>query len=206
MLIVTNTASVSAEDDDSAIAKLIAPVAVFAGLGAAVLTDLAAIATRVEVAANETFVQQGDPGDALYVIVSGEVDVVLGLDGDAHQTLATLGAGDCIGEMALLSHNARTASAIARTPSRLLRIAADAFEPILARHPSVRAHLIAFAARRLPSLRLAATGLFVGMDPAALERFDQEANWVRLRVVTRSCGKTNARKTCSSWCTAVSKS
>ena len=183
MSIVTNGAPRSFELDHSGIAKLIAPVAVFAGLDAGVLAEIAAIATPVALAANAWLVRQGDPGDALYVILSGEFDVVLELDGGARgrQALARLGAGDCVGEMALLSHRARSATAVARTPARVLRIAADALEPVLTRHPAVRAHLIAFAARRLPSLRLAATGLFVGLDSAVLERFDQESNWVRLR-------------------------
>jgi lysophospholipid hydrolase len=181
MSIATNTASGSSDRLCSEIAKLLTPVAVFAGLSADVLSELAAIATRVVVAPDELVVRQGDAGDALYVIVSGALDVVLELDSGERQLLARLGAGDCVGEMALLSQRARSATVIARTPAQLVRIGSDAFEPVLVRHPSIRAHLIAFAARRLPSLRLAATGLFVGMDSAALERFDQESNWVRLR-------------------------
>jgi NTE family protein/lysophospholipid hydrolase len=178
---VTNSVSIFSELDRPEIAKLIAPVAVFAGLDAEVLAEIAAIATPLELATNVSLLRQGDPGDALYVIRSGEFDVVLELDGGRHQTLARRGAGDCVGEMALLSQRTRSATVIAREPAQVLRIAADAFESVLARHPSVRAHLIALAARRLPSLHLAATGLFVGMDSVVLERFDQETNWVRLR-------------------------
>ena len=181
MSIVTNTASASSGQVGSEIAKLIAPVAVFAGLGAEVLSEVAAVTSPMALAANALLVRQGDSGDALYVVVSGELEVILELESGGRQTLARLGAGDCVGEMALLSQRARAATVIARTPAQLLRIAANAFEPILARHPSIRAHLIAFAARRLPSLRLAATGLFIGMDASALEQFDQEANWLRLR-------------------------
>ena len=181
MSIVTNSAFTSPDAGHSRIAELIAPIAIFAGLDAAVIAEIAAIATAVEVAANTPLVRQGDPGDALFVILSGALEVLLELDGGGRQALAQLSAGDCVGEMALLSHRARSATVIARAPTRVLRIAAAAFEPILTRHPSVRAHLVAAAARRLPSLRLAASGLFVGMDSAALEQFDRESNWVRLR-------------------------
>jgi predicted acylesterase/phospholipase RssA/CRP-like cAMP-binding protein len=146
-----------------------------------VLGEIAAIATPLELVANQPLVRQGDPGDALFVILSGELDVVLELDSGAGQTLARLGAGDCVGEMALLSRRARSATVIASGAARVLRIGATELAPVMTRHPSVRTHLITFAAHRLPSLRLAASGLFVGIDPIALERFDQEANWVRLR-------------------------
>jgi NTE family protein/lysophospholipid hydrolase len=171
------------EPDRSAqgIADLIAPVAVFAGLDAGVVAELAAVARPVVLSKGEALVTQGDAGDAMYIVVEGELDVVLQLPTAGLQRLARLGAGDCVGEMALLTRRTRSATVVALGVTRALRIDAVDVEPILARHPMLRAHLIAFSARRMPSLRLAASGLFVGVDTTVLAQFDRASNWVRLR-------------------------
>ena len=183
MLPVTKSASMSTEPERSAkgVADLLAAVAMLAGLDARTIDDIAAIATPVSLPAGDALVRQGDPGDALFIITSGELDVVYEPPSGGRQLLAHLGAGDCVGEMALLHQRERSATVIARTPARVMRIDARAFEPVLASHPPLRAHLIAYSARRLPSLRLAASALFVGVDPTVLQQFDRESNWVRIR-------------------------
>ena len=78
------------------------------------------------VAAGETVFRHGDPGDALYIVASGAVEV---LDGD-DRVLATLDAGQAFGEMALLSGGTRTATVRARTDAQLLSIAKEDFESL----------------------------------------------------------------------------
>jgi CRP-like cAMP-binding protein len=70
---------------------------------------------------------QGDLGDRYYVIESGEVDVV----GDGH-VVATLGAGEGFGEIALLRQSRRTAAVVARTDVRLRALPSDRFLPVVA--------------------------------------------------------------------------
>lgn len=166
--------------DRTRIAELLATVAPFDGLAPDVVAELADVALSVTLGANEVLVRQGEPGDAVYVLMSGTFDVVLGDPGGVPQVLARLGAGECVGEMTVLSQNARTATVIARETAEALRIDATPLRVVLERHPVARRHLAAFAMRRLPSLRLAASGLFAGVDALELERFDREANWVRL--------------------------
>jgi len=87
-----------------------------------------------EVAAGAPVFEQGDLGDRYYVVESGEVDVV----GDG-RLLATLGAGEGFGEIALLRHSARTASVAARTDVRLRSLDADCFlTVVLGYTPSAR--------------------------------------------------------------------
>ena len=167
--------------DDADTAAVLAQVVLLAGADAEVHRELAAIATTISFAPDTVLVRQGEPGDALYVIVTGQLDVLLERADGAHQLLGSLGAGECVGEMALLTKNARSATVIARTAGRALRFDAADFGRILARHPALRAHVVAVAQRRLPSLRLAASGLFAGIDVAELRRFDNESNLVRVR-------------------------
>jgi len=88
----------------------------------------------LEVAAGDPVFEQGDVGDRYYVVESGQVDVV----GDG-RLLATLGAGEGFGEIALLRHSARTASVAARTDVRLRSLDADCFlTVVLGYTPSAR--------------------------------------------------------------------
>lgn len=89
----------------------------------------------VAVPAGGTVFAQGDIGDRYYVIESGEAEVV----GDG-RVVATLGAGEGFGEIALLRRTRRTATVRARTALRLRALAADRFATaVLGFTPSSRA-------------------------------------------------------------------
>ena len=180
MSLASNSASAPTALDRERIAERLTTVAAFERLDDLVLADIAEMAIAVSLEAEETLVRQGDPGEALYVVLSGTFDVIVELHGGARQVLARLGAGECVGEMALLSQRPRAATVVAREAAQALRIDAAPFKVLLDRHPVARQQLTSFAGRRLPSLRLAASGLFAGVDPTELERFDREGNWVRV--------------------------
>ena len=86
--------------------------------------------------AGELVITQGTPGDGLYVILAGEVEVLR--DGTV---AGTLGAGDVFGEMSLL--DGVPASATVRTLRRtsLLRLPPGELSAVLDRYPAVRSHL-----------------------------------------------------------------
>lgn len=99
----------------------------------------------------------GDTGDALYIVASGEVEI---LEGD--RPLATLGEGEAFGEMALLSGGPRTATVrAAGGEAELLEIDRDDFERLLAGDP-----VLARAVERLSHDR-ALTNLSAGTPGAA---------------------------------------
>ena len=87
------------------------------------------VADRVEpfgVRTGEVLVAQGDPADALYVLVEGEVEVTtLGPDGPVR--LRTMTAPSYFGEIGLIQEVPRTATVTASGPATLWRIPADAF-------------------------------------------------------------------------------
>jgi CRP-like cAMP-binding protein len=80
----------------------------------------------------ETIFRIGEPGDALYIVARGTVEV---LNDKTGQTLAELGAGQAFGEMALLSGGTRTATVRARSDSHLLVIDKADFDRLLAEDP-----------------------------------------------------------------------
>ncbi len=83
-------------------------------------------------------VHQGDPGDAMYLILEGELRVRLMIDGK-ETIIATLAAGEFFGEVALFDQGARSADVIANQNSVLLKITAEAFSNLLASAPDLAA-------------------------------------------------------------------
>jgi CRP-like cAMP-binding protein len=87
--------------------------------------------------AGEILFHAGDPGDALYVIATGKMEV-LGGDRDgctALRPIAQLAEGDTVGEMALLTGGLRTATVRAAENSELLEIGRTDFEKLVASDP-----------------------------------------------------------------------
>ena len=67
--------------------------------------------------AGSTIFEAGQPGDEMFVVEEGEVDIVL-----AGRTLETVGKEGFFGEMALIDHAPRSSSAIARTDCQLIAV------------------------------------------------------------------------------------
>jgi CRP-like cAMP-binding protein len=104
----------------------------FTGLSGEDLYPVAEIAERITRAAGEVVFSQGDPGDALFVMVSGSLAVMR--DG---AKLRELGRGAAFGELALLDGAPRSATIEAVTDAELLRIPRDEFEALLDESPEL---------------------------------------------------------------------
>ena len=91
---------------------------------------------------------EGDPGSRLYVIQSGQVRIVK-RNGPRQVTLARLGAGEFFGEMALLDHQPRSASAVIDEPARLLELDEAAFERMVTERGEVALRILRRLSRRL---------------------------------------------------------
>jgi CRP-like cAMP-binding protein len=96
---------------------------------------------------------EGSIGDGLYFVLSGRVRVTKRLGGGGQKDLASLGAGDCFGEMALLDAVARSAGAYASGTAELLRLKRDNLKSWLSADPNLAmqffAELVQIQSRRL---------------------------------------------------------
>jgi CRP/FNR family cyclic AMP-dependent transcriptional regulator len=93
---------------------------------------------------NETIFHQGDPGDALYIIESGSVKVVLpSPEGEDAAIIATLDRGTFFGELALLDGAEHSATAIAVEPTQALVLRREPFEQLVEEEPDLRRALMA---------------------------------------------------------------
>lgn len=106
--------------------------------------------TPLSIRAGGMFIHAGEPGDCLYVIRRGEVEVTAPAQaGGARKVLAHLGAGHVVGEMALLNREPRNADVIASTDCELDRLSAVDFESLCAQMPVLKLVLTRLVAHRL---------------------------------------------------------
>jgi CRP/FNR family cyclic AMP-dependent transcriptional regulator len=98
----------------------------------------------VTYSAGQPIFQAGDEGDYIYVVISGEVDLILG-----DKVVETVGAGGILGEMALIEKKPRIASAVSKTDSRLIRIGEKQFMFLIQVTPYFALQLMRVMAERL---------------------------------------------------------
>jgi CRP/FNR family cyclic AMP-dependent transcriptional regulator len=90
------------------------------------------IAHPLSVRKGAVLFREGDPGDGLFVLLEGELEIVAESAGGQPQVLARIGPGGVVGEMSLLEGLAqRSATAVATADARLLRLPADRFAQLL---------------------------------------------------------------------------
>jgi CRP-like cAMP-binding protein len=129
------------------IGAALAGVPLLAPLAADELAALAAAARRQPFAAGEAIVREGEPGDTMYLIERGTVEISIG-SGASARTLAGMSPGDYFGEMSLLAGDRRSATVTAVSDVVVLQIGRAAFEKILAADPALLEPITQIAANR----------------------------------------------------------
>ncbi|SDE13599.1 cyclic nucleotide-binding domain-containing protein [Nocardioides lianchengensis] len=97
---------------------------------------ISAAATRLRLPEGWSPIGESTPADKAYIILSGEVSVRRG-----GEEIARLGAGDIMGETAIVNHTLRTATIVALTPLELLHLTDDAVRRLSEQLPAFRAAL-----------------------------------------------------------------
>jgi NADH dehydrogenase len=92
--------------------------------------------------------REGDRGDWLYILTGGEVEVVKGVPGRGEQPLRRLGAGECFGEIALISDRPRSATVRAVSATSVLAVDREAFQAMFATLPPLRGFVETLIASR----------------------------------------------------------
>ena len=167
------------------LAETIRSIPLFSGLSREDVAKIMGNFVEVNFVTGTTIFAQGDPGDALYLIQSGAVQVKLDIGGNKTDTLAVLGPQEYFGEMALLSSKARSASVVAVKETSLWRLSREAWDDLIAKHPTWLLHFCAVLSQRLSRLeqqysqgRAAFNSLaeeFYSRRPAEEQRFYRHA-------------------------------
>jgi len=103
---------------------------------------LAGLVAVRELADGEVLVREGAEDDHLYVVAAGHVGGVKYLESDNRVTVATLNVGDLAGEMGFVDGTRYQSSLVAIGSARVLGLARDRLESLLAAHPSIVYHVM----------------------------------------------------------------
>jgi CRP-like cAMP-binding protein len=103
----------------------------------------------VELDEGDFIFREGDLGTEMYIIQSGQVEILKRQANDEERQLAVLGQGDFFGEMSILEDLPRTASARALSKCRLVEINGTTFDSMLRKNPEIAVRMMRKLSRRL---------------------------------------------------------
>ena len=114
-----------------------------------ILTALAKLMQPLRCGKGQVIIKQGEPVQNLCVVVSGAFEVRLRTESDAVVPIASLKAGDCVGEMGLLTGENASADVVALGPAEALALGRDDFEQLITDHPGILRQFVRLLAHRL---------------------------------------------------------
>ncbi|MFL5343598.1 MAG: cyclic nucleotide-binding domain-containing protein [Hyalangium sp.] len=135
------------------------PLPLFADLDREAFLDLVQRMTWKSVPADTVISQEGDPGDALHVIVAGKAEVSRLVDGQ-RKTLGRLGGGSIFGELSLITSTPPTASVSTVADTEVFEIRREHLNTVARSFPAVPQVLAEFAQQRMARNMIASSPLF----------------------------------------------
>ena len=128
--------------------ELLRNIPLFAKIEPSKLKLLAFTSERLPFNPGDSLFKQGDEGDALYIIMEGEADVLVDTPG-GQITVATMGKNDFVGDIAVLCDVPRTATVTATSQLTTLRITKDLFFQLVCQFPQIAIEIMRGLAHRL---------------------------------------------------------
>jgi CRP-like cAMP-binding protein len=108
----------------------------FGSLDSELLNQLANGAKRIRFGKGEQIIRQGEQGDSMFILEQGQAEVLVQKDGYS-LSVGGLSAGDCFGEMSLLTGEQRSATVVATVDCEVVEIQKNTIAPLLREHPSL---------------------------------------------------------------------
>jgi len=122
-------------EEQKSLSDILKSIPIFSTLNGRELKKVEQIVHLRNYQAQEVVFRQSEPGVGMYVVRSGEVDIVYDLGKSSAQQLAHLEVGDFFGEMALWDEAPRSASAVAVEPSELIGLFRPDLLDLIERNP-----------------------------------------------------------------------
>lgn len=139
---------------------------IFKNLPDEILQELARRCRYVELNAGETLFEQNAPGDALYVLETGQIHVMRQYPDGEQVILATEGPYYVIGELSMLVAQPRTGTVVAVSDSTLIALERHDFVEVCTRWPELAVSVMAYLGQRLYRLNLQVRENAIGNIPA----------------------------------------
>jgi CRP-like cAMP-binding protein len=124
--------------------RLISRIPLFEACSQPELARVAAITMQVDVPDGDVLIREGERGDLFFILVRGSAEVRKG-----KRRIATLGAGDFAGELALLTDAPRSATVRTTSPVIALRATRKGFSALLDTSPRIQRKVLKALADRL---------------------------------------------------------
>ncbi len=143
------TFSAAANEESNRMRESIAQADLFSTISVDAINDLAERASLRRISAHGTIVSQDEPGDSMFLIVTGRVKVGIFGENGREVTLSVLRQGQCFGEMSLFDGKERSANCVATEPTLLVVLHRQDLLRHIARHPATALNLLGEMANRL---------------------------------------------------------
>lgn len=117
-------------------------IPLFEGLDASERASIFDLATRIDYPDAEVIIHEGDPGRGLFLLAEGAVVIAKQTIEGNLETLAMLGPGDCFGDMALVDHKPRSATATAVGPASVYAFEQSAIDTFFADHADIHLKIL----------------------------------------------------------------
>jgi CRP/FNR family cyclic AMP-dependent transcriptional regulator len=128
----------------SAKVELLRNVPLFSGLSAKELMSLSRLMDEIDLKPGTVIIREGNTGGEFFIVIEGTIEVKR-----KGRRLARLGPGDYLGEIALIDHGPRTATAMVETEARLLVLASREVHSMLASDPRIENKILRTLAARV---------------------------------------------------------
>lgn len=138
-------------------------IPLFAKVDPTKLKLLAFTSERLQYASGDELFHQGDDGDAAYVILEGQADILVDTPKGAVK-VARLGKNDIIGEVAILCDVPRTATVVAHSDLETLRVSKEGFFHLVTQFPQVGIEVMGALATKLYRTTQALTAARTRLD------------------------------------------
>jgi CRP/FNR family transcriptional regulator, cyclic AMP receptor protein len=129
--------------------ELLKGVPLFARCTKKELAEIATIADEIDLVEGKQLTKEGGRGREFFVLVEGRADVKR-----KRKTIGTLGPGDFLGEIALVTKAPRTATVTTTSPVRALVVSEQNFRRLLERSPDVQIKVLEALAERVAATSL----------------------------------------------------
>ncbi len=144
--------ALSARSVEPVVAPALRACALFRDMDQAALAEVAGLLRHRRFRRHEVIFHAGDPGDALFIVVSGSLKIVLPSPEGNEAIIATLRPGDFFGELAVLDGEPRSATAVALEATELEALARAPFLELVHTQPALRLALLTGLAGELRRL------------------------------------------------------
>jgi predicted acylesterase/phospholipase RssA/CRP-like cAMP-binding protein len=171
--------------------SILTSIPIFKNLDLPTIQALFAALEPKILSARSVLFSQGDPGEAFYIVTSGKLSVYERQSDGLEASISSLGAGECTGEMALLTGQPLSTTVIADENCELLRLTKTAFDRLAEEYPILITELANYLLPRFQQAqaRQVLTRLFGHIDEAMLHDLQDKLEWRRL-----DCGQVLCRQ------------